>query len=337
MIGFAGIQPAYAQKRPPSVVVTAKATAGKIAPTTQYVGTVYFAEISDVASEVSGKVISVNVKDGQKVKKGQVLVKLSSDMLEKTIANAEKILEESQADHEYAAIQTKRITQLYEARTVHAGEYDETRLNERALERKVEAQKALLDRWKIEMEKKIITAPYDGIILERNVFRGEWVSQGTAVCLMALTGQYDVVFNVPSSIYNNAKPGRKINITVNGKVYKGEVLAAIPYGDVATRSFPVKIRISGTSDLAEGMEAKAFIPSGPETDAVIVPRDAVIAPRGQDMIYAVVEGKASPIPVTVIGYTGLNAGVSAPNLKPGMEIVVKGNERLRPGQEVAPK
>lgn len=337
LLGLICSQAYAAPKSPPSVVTIAEAKAGKIAPTTQYVGTVYFAEISDVASEVAGKVLSMNVRDGQIVKKGDVLVRLSSELLDKTIANAEKILEQSQADHEYAAIQTGRITQLYKSRTVHAGEYDETRLNERALERKVEAQKALLDRWKIEKEKKTITAPYNGIILKRNVFRGEWVSQGTEVVIMALVGEYDVVFNVPANIYNNAKHGRKIEVTVNGRNYDGKILAAIPYGDVATRSFPVKVRISGAKGLAEGMEAKAAVPSGPETDAVIVPRDAVIAPRGQNVIYAVIDGKASPIPVTVIGYKGLDAGVTGPNLKPGMQVVVKGNERLRPGQPVAAK
>ncbi|MBU4380337.1 MAG: biotin/lipoyl-binding protein, partial [Proteobacteria bacterium] len=83
------VVPAHAQTgRPPSPVVTAKVTAGDMVPQSEFIGTVYFTEISDVASEVLGKVVDLKVDDGQRVKQGDVMVVLSATLLEKQIRRA---------------------------------------------------------------------------------------------------------------------------------------------------------------------------------------------------------------------------------------------------------
>ena len=56
---------------------------------------------------------------------------------------------------------------------------------------------------------------------------------------------------------------------------------------------------------------------------------------GMTVVFVVIDSKANMVPVNVAGYDGLNAGVIAKGLKEGMKVVVKGNERLRDGQEVA--
>ena len=104
---------------------------------------------------------------------------------------------------------------------------------------------------------------------------------------------------------------------------------------MATRTFPVKIRVANDGTLAEGMEARVHLPQGVGGKTLIVPRDAIISTRGQVVVWAVIDGKAAPMPVYVVGYRGLSAGVKSKVLKEGMDVVVKGNERLRPDQPVA--
>ncbi len=75
------VLPAWAQKpgeRPPSPVVVTKVTTGDMAPQSEFIGTVYFSEISNVAAEVDGKVMDIKVEDGQRIKAGDVMVVLSS-------------------------------------------------------------------------------------------------------------------------------------------------------------------------------------------------------------------------------------------------------------------
>ena len=115
---------------------------------------------------------------------------------------------------------------------------------------------------------------------------------------------------------------------------KGKIIALIPSGDISTRTFPVKIRVVNTTSLMEGMEARVVLPVGDEAKVMTVHRDAVIKVFGNTVVYTVQDSKAAMLPVTVLGYKGMSAGVQAEGLEAGMKVVVKGNERLRSDQEV---
>lgn len=330
--------PAQAQKpaeRPPSPVVVAKVTTGDMAPQTEFIGTVYFTEISNVAAEVDGKLISLEVEEGQRVKAGDPLVVLSSDILNRSIANAKALMDQAKADYELAKRENERTTTLFKSKTVAEGEYDSKRLAALAAEKKVIAAQAILNRLYTEQHKKTIRAPYDGVVLERKAFRGEWVSTGTVVAVMAQDETFDVVVNAPREAFGVVKPGLAVTVNAGGKEHPAEVFAVIPKGDVATRTFPVKIRVENDGTLAEGMEARVVLPKGLGGKTMIVPRDAIISARGQMVVWTVIDGKAVAQPVYVVGYRGLVAGVKSKTLQEGMDVVVKGNERLRPQQAVA--
>ena len=330
------VAPALAQQGAPATpVVVDKVTSGDMAPQTEYIGTVYFTETSDVAAEVDGKLVSLAVQEGQRVTQGDPLVVLSSDILDQSIANARALMDQAQADFDLAKLENERTTKLYRSQTVAEGEYDSKRLTALSSEKQMMAAKATLNRLYVERSKKTIRAPYDGVVIERKAFRGEWVSKGSVVVAVARDDEVDVVVNAPREAFGVVKPGLKVNVNAAGKDMPGEVFAAIPKGDVTTRTFPVKIRVQNDGSLAEGMEARVILPKGLGGKTLIVPRDAVISARGQLVVWAVVDGKAAPMPVRVVGYRGMLAGVQSPTLKEGMDVVVKGNERLQPQQPVA--
>jgi multidrug efflux pump subunit AcrA (membrane-fusion protein) len=83
------------------------------------------------------------------------------------------------------------------------------------------------------------------------------------------------------------------------------------------------------------MSARVMLPVGTPRKTLIVSRDAVITVSGQTVVYTVKDSKAQMIPVDVIGYQEMVAGVESADLVEGMQVVVKGNERLRPGQMVS--
>jgi RND family efflux transporter MFP subunit len=328
---------AFAQggERPPSPVVTAKVGSGDMAPQAEFIGTVYFTEISNVASEVVGKVVDLRVHDGQRVAKGDIMVVLSATLLDKQIRRARALAQQAKAEYEFARLEHRRIETLFKSRSVAEGEFDSKRLTAEALQSKYEAMQAELAELLDEADKKTIRAPYDGVVIDVPVSRGEWMSVGSVVAVTARDDQFDVVVNAPKEAYGVVKPGLKVGIRVAGTELSGAVFAVIPRGDVATRTFPVKIRVENSGVLAEGMEARVVLPRGLGGATLIVPRDAVISVRGNQVVWAVVDGKAVPVPVYVVGFRGLLAGVKSDKLKEGMDVVVKGNERLRPEQPVA--
>ncbi|QGY40162.1 efflux RND transporter periplasmic adaptor subunit [Pseudodesulfovibrio cashew] len=337
VLAFAASASAQGGDRPPSPVVVAKVTSGDMAPQSEFIGTVYFTEISNVASEVTGKVTEILVKDGQRVKQGDVMVVLSSSMLDKSIRNARALAQQAKAAFESAKLEHQRVAALFKTRSVAEGEFDSKRLTADGLQYQYEAKQATVDRLLEEAAKKKIRAPYDGVVIDVKANRGEWMSIGSVVAVTARDDEFEVVVNAPKEAFGVVKPGLKVGLKVAGSELPGEVFAVVPKGDVATRTFPVKIRVENNGSLAQGMEARVVLPKGLGGNTLIVPRDAVISARGQQVVWAVLDGKAVPMPVYVVGFRGLSAGVKSKKLQEGMDIVVKGNERLRPGQAVAPQ
>ena len=291
---------------PPAIVVVSEISSGMVVPQTEFVGTVFFVEVSDVACEVNGKVESVEFEEGQRMAKGAELIKINSDLLLSDLAKA--------------ALDFKRAEGLYKEGLIPEEEYDARRFEKERLD--------------IVLSKKTIKAPFAGVILKKHVERGEWLSPGSVVATIARDEVADIIVEVPERLLKFLFPGMKIGVRAGGSELKGNIIAVVPRGDISTRTFPVKIRVVNTASLVEGMEARVTLPAGEEMKSLTVHRDAVINVSGNMVVYTVQDSKATMVPVTVSGYKGMTAGVQAEGLEAGMKVVVKGNERLRPVQDV---
>jgi RND family efflux transporter MFP subunit len=322
------------QEKPPAPVVVAEVERGRVTPETQFIGTVYYPEVSEVASEVEGKVNVVRFEEGQRVKRGRLLVELDSQILEKNLAAARAGYQEVLANLENAKLEFQRIENLYQKGSLAPQSRDDQMFKVRGLKRKAEGLKAVMEKLQVERQKKSVEAPFEGIVVERKVDRGEWVSAGSAIASIARYDLVDIEVNVPQSVVKIIEAGMEVEVSVGGREAEGRIFASVPKGDVATRTFPVKIRMENSLSLIEGMEARARLPSGEPLEAFVVHRDAVINQYGKTVLFAVVDSMAKMIPVDVVGYEGLMAGVLAKSLEEGMQAVIKGNERLREGQKV---
>lgn len=323
------------KERPPASVSVAKVTSGQVAPQNEFIATIFYQEISDTASEVSGLVGVVHFEEGQRVKKKQVLVELGSEILRKRIQATTASFEQILSELEIAGIDLKRSKELIKKKSISKQSYDGNRFRVIGLEKRAASLKAEVERFEIELEKKIIRAPFDGVVIKRHVDRGEWISEGDTVAIIGKDDTIDIVAEIPERFIQYIKNGMQVNASANGINFIGTVIAIVPRGDVATRTFPIKIRTPNEHALIEGMSARVTLPTGNVTPALIVPRDAVISKFGQNVVYAVVDAKSNMMPVQVVGYDGLSVGVESQGLAEEMLVVVDGNERLKDGQAVA--
>ena len=320
---------------PPAMVVLGGVKDGEIAPESEFIGTVFFQEVSELAAEVRGKVLEVLFEEGQKVKEFDSLVRLDSDLLEKAMESTAATHGQVSAELERAVGEFKRIKGLYEEKVVSEQVYDDNFYKVQALRKQSASLKAKYEGLKVELEKKTIRAPFAGVVLKREVDRGEWLEAGKAVATIAKFDAIDIIVQVPEGVIRNLKVGRPVALSAGGKKLKGKVVAIVPSGDIRTRTFPVKVRVANSASLMEGMEARVSLPTGKRKKALIVERDAVIKKFGKNVVFTIVEGKARMLPVKIIGYSGSTAGVVAEGLKAGMQVVTKGNERLNHGQAIS--
>jgi len=323
-----------AEKEPPVNVVVSKVIKGTIAPEQEFIGTVYYPEVSDVSAEVSGSVARISFDEGQKIKRNEVLVKLDSDLLEKTYQAKSALYGQSLSDLERAKKDLKRTVNLYRKKIIAEKEYDNQKFQVRGLEKKSASLKAEVERLEIELEKTEVKSPFNGVVIKKHVARGEWLSPGKPVATIARNDSVDIIVEVPEKVIKFLKPGTNVKVLSGGNELTGKLHTIIPQGDVSTRTFPVKIRVNQTASLLEGMEARVILPRGERITTFLVPRDAILNRSGKTNVVAVIDSKAKIIPTKVIGYMETKAGINSQNISEGMKVVVKGNERLRDGQPV---
>ncbi|MEE8575017.1 MAG: efflux RND transporter periplasmic adaptor subunit [Thermodesulfobacteriota bacterium] len=316
---------------PPAMVVTAQAKAGRIADEVEFTGTVYYKEVSKVSAEVRGKVEEIMFEEGDMVKEGDVLAVLDDELLRKLMNRNRARYALIETDIEKARIDFTRVSNLFKEEFIPEKDYDDARYRLLALTKNAEVIDAELAELRVELKKKTVRAPFDGIIVKKETERGEWMEAGSPVAMLASSKEVDVIVDVPEDIMAFLKKGMRVNVLIRGLRLRGEVVAIIPRGDVESRTFPIKIRIKNNASLIEGMEARVNLPRGKSKKALIVPRDGVIIKFGSDVVFAVVEGKVKMIRVSIVGFSGKNAGVVSSDLKVGSEVVIKGNERLRDG------
>ena len=195
---------------PPASITVAEVKNGMLAPQAEFIGTVYYQEVSDVASEISGLAEAVKFEEGQRVKKGQILVQLGSEILRKnhqaTVSTYEQILSEL----EIARIDLIRKEKLFKRKSIAEQTYDEERFQVIGLEKRAASLKAQVERIEIELRKKIIRAPYAAVVLERRVDRGEWIAEGATVAVLAKDDVVDIVVEVPQRFIPFVRQGMTI-------------------------------------------------------------------------------------------------------------------------------
>lgn len=332
---------------PPAMVVVARAERGLARPTQTFLGTVQYPEVAKVAAEVDGRVDVLDIETGSRVKKGQRLIALSTDLPRKELEAAQASHQQLLSQLDIARIELGRMEQLIKKETVSAQEYDRSRFLVMRLEKEARSLEAESERLELKLEKAQPRAPFDGVVLERHVGRGEWLSAGSPIATLARDDQAEVMVSLPEVALRHARPGQTLAVQAGGQEREAVVLAVIPSGDVATRTFPVKLRMlpdprdAGRGlglSLFQGMEARVDVPAGDAVEALLVPRDAVLLNQGQHVLWVNAGGVATMVPVEILAREGMRLAVRARDngvvLVEGAEVVVKGNERLRPGQQM---
>ena len=247
---------------PPANVVVANVSTGEVAPQSEFVGTIFYQEVSDVASEVSGLVEEVRFEEGQRISHQYILVKLSSDILKKriraTVATHEQVL----ADLQEAGIDFQRKEKLFKNQSISEQAYDENRFRVKRLEKRTESLQAEVERLELELDKSQIRAPFNGLVVKRHVDRGEWLSEGDPVAIIAKDDVVDIIVNLPERLIQEITVGARVKVTVGKKELSGKIIAIVPRGDIATRTFPVKIRMPNTLSLIEtSLSSAGSVPS----------------------------------------------------------------------------
>jgi len=301
------------------------------------IGTTEAAAESTVASEVSGIVENFPAKEGDFVKKGRLIVKLSSEETNLRIKGARAQSEKIRESLLFAEKELRRFTKLKETNSIAANKYDEVLYNFNSLTQELKRSDAEIESLLYELKRKEVFAPISGFIAKEHTEVGEWINAGGPVVTIVDLERIKINVDVPEryAVLLSSKSDVKVSIkSLPGKQLAGKVQAVLPSGNAGSRTYPVRILIPNPGlKIKSGMEAAVLFSLDGGKNALLVQKDAVVPAGDNRMVFTVKEGKAFPVMVKVLGYYDGNAAVEG-DLKPGDKVVIRGNERLRPGQPV---
>lgn len=327
---------------PPARVVTAPLVTRQVSPTISLTGSVVAELESRVAAEVSGQVISAPPKEGIFVDKGTVLCRLDSEILQRSLEVANREIEAATILLEKGHLDFERVKPVFESHATSRQAYDDRLYRLKELEAKLAIARVKRDRLQVEINRKTIRAPFAGVIAERLCEIGEWISTGATVCQLVDLTQLSAEIPVPARYLPFIKAGTSFEIRVgpDATAIKGRFNRIIPAGDFKARTFPLRLDLPAKALLLPGFDLEVLLPTGKPESALLAPRAAIVRKGDKTTVVTIIENRAKIVPVTITGYDGSDAVISGSQLKAenqlksGMTVVVRGNERLRPGQPV---
>jgi len=325
-----------ADSPPPAKVKVAPVTQEEVAQTQTVIGILYYDRVSEISTELAGLVESVEVKQGDTVKKGDPLVMLNTEILDEEIVFQKSKLKQIELRIANVKKNYNRLERLFGQSGVSERERDDALFNFENAQIEKQATQATLQKLQIQKKRSIISAPFNGIILTKDVDSGSWVQPGRQ--LVSIGSSEDLFIRAPisESILKFLEPGQQLPVTINA--FDKELLGTLedidPVADMKTKNIYLKISIEPLGLVAQNMSATVSVPMSKRQMLSIISRASLVKFQGKDFVYTVKEGKAAILPVNVVAYLGDKVGVDNPYITPGMALVIEGNERLRPDQAV---
>lgn len=292
-----------------------------LAPKVLSSGTLLAKEEVDLKSEAVGRIVSVRFKEGAKVRKGDLLVKINDAEISAQLRKIANQLELAEA--------RESRQQTLASRDLISKEELEIAVSEK---RSLLADRDIL---RAQLAKTEIRAPFDGVVGLKEISEGSNITAGTRIAGLFSLDPLKIDFSIPEQYFGQVQAGDSILIRLEGRTapVMGTVYAIEPKVDPATRMLRIRGYCPNPKGLIPpGASAKVELPLRVIPDALMVPGNAVLPDIRGQKVMLLKGGKAVAAPVTIL-YRSEDrlhiAGVS-----PGDTLIVSGLIQLKPGSPV---
>jgi RND family efflux transporter MFP subunit len=328
-----------ATEEPVIPVIAAKVIRGNIASTIYTTGTIFPKQESMISPKTSGRIEKLYVDEGDKVEKGQPLVELEQEMLRIVVKEAKAYLKEARAQLKNLESTLKRRQKLFEEGVVGSQSLDDITTERDLAKARVQRTRASLERAEQDLKDTVITAPFDGFIVEKMMNEGEMATTMPPSNIFHLvdTRRVKIECGITEGKRRFITTGKEVLIEMDAypdEVFNGKITTVNPKVDPNSRTFKIKIDIPNPDfRLESGMFARIRIIERESKNALLIPQRVIINGEAVKKVFAVENGRAVKKSIT----TGiLNHPIIevTEGLKEGDIVVTEGFYSLKDGIKV---
>jgi membrane fusion protein, multidrug efflux system len=308
----------------PTAVEVAQVEKAMLVDETQSVGSLKSNQGVVLRPEVGGRVSQVMFRDGQRVKKGQLLVQFDDQLPAAQVMQATAELSIAQANH-------KRNQELVAQNFISKRSLDESDAALQVAQAKLALAQATLQRLKV-------YAPFDGVAGLRQINVGDYLKDGADMVNIEDIEAVLLDFRLAERFQSKVKPGQKAQVTLDalpGRKFTATIQAIDPLIDANGRSVGVRGCIDNRQmQLRPGMFARVNAVFGERADALVIPEEAIVPQGGRSFVVKVVPGpnKDELISERVTVKVGLRQPGKVEileGLSVGDSVVIAGQQRLQ--------
>lgn len=285
-----------------------------------------------IAAETDGRIIWV-AKDGSRISAGEPLARIDAEDLKLDLADSEALLGSLQSRMQYQQSNLQRLQRLSASNNAAANEVDEAQSQldmTRQESKRAEVSIAQIMR---RIRQTEVLAPFSGVVAQRLVQVGEFVNRGTQVARLVDTDNREIIAQAPLSVAGWVREGMEVSVEHQDRESLSPVNHVIPVGDQRSRMFEIRIAADNPAWII-GSPVRVALPNSEPRELVAIPRDALVL-RGTDIFVMRVNEDNTVERVDVRTGIGLGGFVEVVgNVNDGDRVVIRGGERLQPGQAV---
>ena len=279
---------------PDPVVTIQQPQTGDIRLTTDLVGTIEPADIVYIYPKAGGDVTAVNVKAGDVVAAGQVLLEIDT----KQVASAKNSMDTSKVEWDDAQSTLSRMAPLHASGFVSDKDFEGYQTSAESKRLQYEADKIAYDN---QLEFSNVTTPIGGRVEQFNVVLHDTVSTSMQLCVIAGDSGNNVSFYVTEKVKNHLNVGDTIKVTKEGTDYEGKVIEVSNMAEASVGLFKIKASVEDDESMTAGMSVELTVPSASADNAMLVPNNCVYYKAGDAYVYTYdqAQGIIHEVPVEV--------------------------------------
>ena len=296
------------------------------APFTEHIsatGTLRAEEGVELQAETGGRLRSINFTEGSRVKKGDLLIKLTDDDLQAMLVRASSRLN-------LAVQRRSRIERLFRGGVANQEDYDSA-VNEMAV------QEAEVGVMRAQIAKTEIRAPFDGVVGLRFISEGAFVNANARMATLQAIDRLKLDFSVPERFAERIAPGTLVEFSAGGRGRRqGKVSAVEPRLDAGTRTLTARAVIANPDGLLRpGSFVSVDVTLETFPDAIVLPSVSVVPGPTERSVFVVSDGRAVRRAVQTGTRTESTVHIVS-GVQPGDLVITSGLQQMRQGLPVNP-
>lgn len=316
----------------PALVKVAVASLKDMASETLVPGTVVSRNDARLSAEVDGRLTHV-ADVGTLLARGEVLAEIESTALRLQMAEIEAEVTRAEARLRFLESEEMRFEKLAQSNLAAITQLEQTQSDRDVARGDLQVARARLEQTADRLARTEIRAPFDGIVVERLMTPGERAVEGSNVVRLVDQQHLEVVARASLEYFSFVRPGQWLKVRAGSREALAEVRTVVAVGDENTHQFELRLDLVD-SPFPVGQTLRVAVPTSGSREVLAVPRDAlVLRPEGHSIFVVDADNRAQKISVTVGTGQGDDIEVIG-GVSEGDRVVIRGNERLQPGQAV---